>query len=167
MEKIKSITGGSMSTLDVKIVALPAFTAVSALGFGAGPELEAWDKIFQFLKAGGMWERMETLEYFGFNNPDPMPGSSNYGYEQWVVVPDEIKPTGEVEIKAFPGGLYAVTRCTGLMDIFPTWQKLAAWREDSPYQHGSHQWLEKWVNPSKQGIDENLAVMDLYLPVIK
>ncbi len=155
-----------MSEMDVKIKLLPAIKVASTLGFGSGPELEAWEKMFRFLKGQGLWEQMDGLEFYGFNNPDPMPGSPNYGYEQWVVIPETIEEaSGEVEIKTFPGGLYAVTRCIGIMNIYPTWQKLVAWREDSAYQHAGHQWLEKWVNPSKDGIDESQAVMDLYLPI--
>ena len=156
-----------MSKLDVRIITLPALKVASTLGFGSGPELIAWDKMFKFLQTRGLWEQMESLEYYGFNNPDPMPGSDNYGYEQWVVVPDNTIPTDDVEVKDFPGGLYAVTRCTGLMNIFPTWQKLVAWQEESSYQHGGHQWLEKWVNPTREGVDENLAIMELYLPIVE
>ena len=156
-----------MSKLEVQIMLLPAMKVACALGFGSGPELDAWEKMFQFLKDCGLWAQMESLEFYGFNNPDPMPGSPNYGYEQWVVVPEAIEATGDIEIKPFPGGLYAVTRCTGIMNIYSTWQKLVAWREDSAYQHGGHQWLEKWVNPAKDGIEESQAEMGLYLPIIE
>jgi DNA gyrase inhibitor GyrI len=156
-----------MSELDVKIINLPELHVASALGFGSGPETQAWEKMFKFLQDRGLWEKMENMDFYGFNNPDPMPGSSNYGYEQWVVVDESIEPTDDVEIKTFPGGLFAVTRCTGIMNIYPTWQALAAWREDSPYQHAGHQWLEKWVNPSQEGVSEEGAMMDLYLPIIE
>jgi len=116
-----------MSEMDVKIIMLPAIKVASTHGFGSGPELKAWEKTFQFLKGRGLWGQMDSLEFYGFNNPDPMPGSPNYGYEQWVVIPETIEEaSGEVEIKTFPGGLYAVTHCTGIMSIYPTWQKLVA-----------------------------------------
>lgn len=156
-----------MSELDVRIVELPPLRVASALGFGPGPEELAWEKIFDFLKEKGLWGRMESFEYYGFNNPDPSPGSPNYGYEQWVVVPEDTEGTEDVTIKTFPGGKYAVTRCKGIPTIHPTWQKLVAWREDSPYRYGGHQWLEKTVNPSMQGIGFDEIVMDLYMPIVE
>lgn len=156
-----------MSALDVRIVELPALRVASGLGFGTGPEGLAWEKIFSFLREKNLWDEMESLSYFGFNNPDPTPGSPNYGYEQWVVVPGAVQGTAEVTIKTFDGGLYAVTRNVGIPNIFNTWQNLFAWREDSPYGHGSHQWLEQWINPSREGIQEDQMVLDLYLPVTK
>ena len=156
-----------MKNLDVRIVKLDALRVASALGFGEGPEMIAWQKIFDFLHGTGLWEKMEGLEFYGFNNPDPTPASSNYGYEQWVVVPEEISGTESIAIKQFPGGLYAVTRCHGIPNIFHFWKALFAWREDSPYQAGTHQWLEKWVNPTQEGLSEEDMVMDLYIPIIK
>ena len=155
-----------MAELDVRIVELPALKVASTLGFGSGPELEAWQKMDDFLKQRGLFDRKDTLEFYGFNNPDPSPGSPNYGYEEWVVVPEDLESVEGIEFKTFPGGLYAVTRCTGIMNIHATWKKLVAWREDSPYQHACHQWLEKWVNPTKEPISEDQAIMDLYLPIM-
>ncbi len=155
-----------MSTLDVRIEELPALRVASALGFGEGPEGLAWKKIFDFLQEKGLWEDIKKLDFYGFNNPDPTPASPNYGYEQWVVVPDEITGTEDVEIKQFPGGTYAVSRCTGIPAIFQSWKALFAWREDSPYQAGSHQWLEKWVNPTQETMSVENMVLDLYLPIL-
>ena len=156
-----------MNKLDVKLVELSPMRVASALGFGEGPEGMAWEKIFDFLHKKGLWDEMETLAYYGFNNPDPTPASPNYGYEQWVVVPEDISGTEEVAIKKFPGGLYAVTRCEGIPNIFQSWKALFAWREDSPYQAGGHQWLEKWINPTKDEISEEDMVLELYIPVAK
>lgn len=154
-----------MSELEVRIVDLPPLRVASALGFGKEPEAIAGEKIFSFLKEKGLWEGMERLDFYGFNNPDPSPGSPNYGYEQWVVVPEGVEGTEDVTVKTFPGGKYAVTRCKGIPNIYQTWQKFVAWREDSPYLYGGHQWLEKWVNPSKESLSPEALVMDLYMPI--
>ena len=156
-----------MTQIDVRIVTLEPKHIASALGFGEGPEGMAWEKILNFLHEKDLWPQMEDLEYFGFNNPDPTPASPNYGYEQWVVVPEGISGSDSVEIKQFAGGLYAVTRCEGIPNIFEQWKKLFAWREDSPYLSGTHQWLEQWVNPTQDGLSEEKMVMDLYIPIIK
>ena len=80
-----------MSEMDVKIKPLPAIKVASILGFGSGPELEAWEKMFQFLKGRGFWEQMEGLEFYGFNNPDPMPGSPNYGTNNGWLSPKPLR----------------------------------------------------------------------------
>jgi len=156
-----------MSNHTVRIAELPSFRVASALGFGASPEGEAWEKIFRFLREKSLWKEMETLSYYGFNNPDPTPGSPNYGYEQWVRVPESIEGNEVVSIKLFGGGLYAVSRCEGIPNIFSAWKALFAWREDSAYLPGTHQWLEQWLNPTKGEQHEEDMIMDLYIPIIK
>jgi DNA gyrase inhibitor GyrI len=154
-----------MPELNVRIVELPPFRVASALGFGKEPEDKAWMKILTFLQEKGLRDGMAEMRFYGFNNPDPSPGSPNYGYEQCVVVPEDVEGTEDVQIKTFPGGKYAVTRCTGIPNIHATWLALRAWREDSPYLYGSHQWLEQWVNPTTEGMDVETVVMDLFMPI--
>jgi hypothetical protein len=50
---------------------------------------------------------------FGFNNPDPSPGSPNYGYEIWLGVGPDVEESPPIEIKQVVLGKYAVTRCVG------------------------------------------------------
>jgi hypothetical protein len=75
-----------MDKLDVRIVHLETMRVASAVGFGANPEEQAWNKILAFAKAKGLPEKPEETRFFGFNNPDPSPGNPNYGYEQWMTV---------------------------------------------------------------------------------
>ena len=103
---------------------------------------------------------------FGFNNPNPSPGSPNYGYELWIEIGPKVEPEGDVRILDFDGGLYAVTRCEvpeGQYDVISaTWKKLVAWREDSMYNWGYSQWLEENIPSDSPGIE---FVLDLYLPI--
>jgi DNA gyrase inhibitor GyrI len=82
-----------------------------------------------------------------------------------VVAPEDVEGTAEVEIKSFPGGKYAVTRCHGILNIGEIWEALVAWREGSPYLDGSHQWLEKWVNPCQDDLAPEDMVFDLFMPI--
>jgi AraC family transcriptional regulator len=152
-----------MSELEVKIVKLEPLRVAYALGFGTGPELEAWEKILAFGRSKGLLEEPDKARFFGFNNPDPSPGSPNYGYEQWMVVGDDVEPEGDVKIKDFTGGLYAVTRFEGLENIGEVWKQLAMWREDSPYKVGHHQWLEELLTAVDAPPDE--YVFNLWLPI--
>ena len=90
---------------------------------------------------------------FGYNNPDPSPGSPNYGYDVWLTVDESVQANGDARIIEFPGGLYAVTRIdvkNPWDDIPGTWQKLVKWMESSKYQHGRHQWLEEHIGPLEE-----------------
>lgn len=154
-----------MKALDVRIVQLEPLRVAWALGFGKEPESLAWKAIFDWMKAQGMEGDFKNHRFLGFNNPSPSPASPNYGYEQWVTVDETARPSGEVGIKEFPGGLYAVTHCL-LPKITETWQALIAWREDSPYRRASHQWLEECLNPSLE-MNEETMEFDIYMPIAR
>ena len=83
-----------------------------------------------------------------------------------MVGPD-VEPEGDIKIKEFPGGLYAVARCEvrgDAYDIIPaTWKQLVAWCEESKYRSGTHQWLEEHL--SLPGSTDELT-LDLYLPIV-
>jgi DNA gyrase inhibitor GyrI len=152
-----------MSELDVKIVALGPMRVAYALGFGTSPELEAWEKILAFGRSNGLLQDPNKVQFFGFNNPDPSPGSPNYGYEQWIVVDDEVEPEGEVKIKDFSGGLYGVTQFKGIENITNVWKQLVVWQEDSEYKAGHHQWLEELLTPVDA--PPETYVFNLWLPI--
>ncbi len=154
-------------SIDVRIVELPPMTVASAIGYGSEPEGIALDKIFTYARANGL--KITEQKWFGFNNPNPSPGSPNYGYEQWLVVPKELEqrlsPTTDVQIKHFKGGRFAVTR-TKLITIGEAWQRLVAWAEDSPHNIAYSQCLEEALNfPEDGNIDPEVFELDLYLPI--
>jgi DNA gyrase inhibitor GyrI len=153
-----------MKKLDVRIETLPPMRVMSAYGFGPQPEGIAGSKMVAFLKAKGLLDGYgSAIAHYGFNNPDPSSGSPNYGYEIWAVVPPEVEPEGDIRVVMFSGGLYAVTRFENLENIGRVWSELVKWRENSPYLHSSHQWLEHLLNP----LENNPAkyVFELFLPI--
>ena len=156
-----------MAALDVRIIELPVLRVASTYGFGPSPEMTALEQMRQYLQDVGLWEDVGTLQLYGFNNPDPEPDNPAYGYEQWVVVPEDLQGTDEIETKTFPGGLYAVTRCEGTPNIYRVWHELQTWKSVSSFDSGAHQWLEKWVNPTQSWLGAGEMVMDLYLPIVK
>lgn len=149
-----------MSSLDVQIVRLDPMRVAYTHGFGESPEGIAWTQLLDWMKGKGI--KFEDHLFFGFNNPNPSPGSPNYGYEQWITVDANVQPEGDMKVKDFSGGLYAVTRCK-LNDIGSAWKQLAAWREESSYKCAHHQWLEKAVLHPSTPFDKQ--VMDIYLPI--
>ena len=153
-----------MSELDVKIVKLEPMRLASAHGFGTSPEDMAGKKIHAFLKKNNLLEGYGTTRrHFGFNNPNPSPGSPNYGYEIWVEVGPEVEPEGDIRIIDFCGGLYAVTRFQNLENIGRVWRELVQWRENSKYSPASHQCLEQLHNPTEPDISK--YDFTLFLPI--
>jgi DNA gyrase inhibitor GyrI len=156
-----------MDKIDVRIVQLEPMRVASFHGFGPEPELEAWAKLAKWAKPKGILDDREKYRIFGFNNPNPSPGSPNYGYEFWINLGSEVYPGEDIEIKNIPGGLYAVARCVIQGRPYETipaaWKTLVLWREESPYSNASHQWLEEHIAIGSD--PEGDWDLDLYLPI--
>ena len=150
-----------MAEGEVRIVRLEPMRVASTLGFGPQPELEAWDKLMTWARATNHLDG--TQRYFGFNNPNPMPGSPNYGYEQWMTVGPDVEPVADVEIKNFEGGLFGVLRCSGLATIEEDWGRLAAWLEASTHRADDRECLEELL--SSPVLPHTEWVFDLYVAI--
>lgn len=151
-----------MNTLDVRIVTLDPMRVASVLGFGPSPELAAWQKLAAWAGPRGLLAEPGRPRIFGFNNPSPTPASPNYGYEFWIEVGPEVESDDQVQVKAFAGGLYAVTRCQGVETIGETWKQLVAWLAASPYRQACHQWLEEHISVNMAPDD---LILDLCAPI--
>ncbi len=154
-----------MSELKVKIVQLDRMRVISTYGFGPEPEGIAWEKLLSWAKEKGL--NLSEHRFFGFNNPNPSPGSPNYGYEQWMTVGTDVEPEGDLRVQDFEGGLFAVARCEGVENIGRTWKELVHWHEDSKYKKPNNWFLclEECVSPADGPIEE--LVLDLYLPIVE
>lgn len=152
-----------MSEIEVRIVKLEPMRMISAYGFGAEPEGQAWEKIEVFANKHGLLPAEKYPSTFGFNNPNPSKGSPNYGYEIWLPVAQDVEPEGDLRIVDFRGGLYAVTTFKGLENIGDVWMKLVKWAEGSKYQRAHHQWLEELTTPP--GTPPEAYVFNIYLPI--
>ena len=151
-----------MEDLNVRIVRLAPMRVASAYGFGASPRGWRGGTCWTGRRRAGCWT-MNRRRVLRVQQPQPIGGSPNYGYEQWMTVGPDVAGSGEVTIKEFAGGLYAVTRCKGLQTITDTWHRLATWCEGSPYVMGQHQWLEECFTPDAARLED--YVFDLYLPI--
>jgi len=149
--------------LNVRIEELPPMRVASAISCGPSPEEKAWEKLEEWAKSKSL--PLEKVRSFGFDNPSPSPGSPNYGYEKWLEVGPRVEGSGEITIKDFPGGRYAVTRVVGVDNIFPTWRKLVAWCEDSPYTIGGGQCLEELIESKLDDLES--LTLDLCLPIVE
>mgnify|MGYP000891446691 CR=1 FL=1 len=107
-----------MSELQVEIVRLAPMQVASFYGFGREPEFQAAAKMLAWAEPRMLYDEGAGHRVFGFNNPSPTAGSPNYGYEFWLELKDgeaaaaAAEPSaGDMELKSFGGGLYAVARC--------------------------------------------------------
>lgn len=161
-----------MTDLKVEIVRLEPMRVVSARAVSETPERDAWEKMRAWAEPQGLLDDPENHPVFGFNNPDPSPDRNEYGYEFWIRVDPDFEPEGEVEVKEFPGGLYAVTTCKLQEELsseffqkegyLEPWKNLYDWVTSSKYKIGSHQFMEKAHDP---GAPEEELVLDFYCPI--
>ncbi len=152
-----------MDEIKVDIFTLAPMRVIVATGFGGSPELIAQEKLLTWAKSRGLLDSAPPPRFFGFNNPDPHPGSPNYGYEFWMTAPVSVQPEGDLGIKIFAGGLYAVADCKNVWKIPETWQAFMHWQEGSRFTMANHQWLEEHVKFIDLPVEE--YEMRLYLPI--
>ena len=150
---------------DVRIVQLEPMKVAVFYGFGKTPETQAHNDSTEWLKSVGLYDDPDNYRSFGFNNPDPTPGSPNYGYEVWIPIEPGIDVGKDVKTKEFPGGLFAVTPCDSLSTIGLDWKRLVAWRVTSKYKQGHQPCLEELL--TKPGMDEDDYRFNLYLSILE
>lgn len=129
---------------------------------GIEPERKAWLTIYAWTKKNKIAEKLKYFRIFGFDNPSPKPNNPSYGYEFWITVNENIHASGNVKIKDFPGGLYAVTPTT-LGTIKEAWRNFVSWQKISRYRQGDHQCLEEHLSPPEKQTEK--MQIDLYLPI--
>ena len=153
-----------MSKLEVRIERLEPMRIASIRVVSDTPERDAWDKMREWAEPLGLLKDIGKNPVFGFNNPSPMPDRREYGYEFWIRIDPDVEPEGDIQVINFPGGLYAVTKCSLLGDpnILETWKSLWEWVLESKYEQRRTHELEKSQNPLAP--EEDL-ILDLYLPI--
>jgi DNA gyrase inhibitor GyrI len=141
---------------------------------GPSPENDAWAMARAWAEPRGLLDDTERYPVYGFNSPDRGDAEGEYGYEFWIRVDPDFEPEGEVEVKAFEGGLYAVTACKlmeeATSDFFQeegyleSWGRLDDWVKANQYRRGPHQSLEKPRDPLASQED---LVLDLHYPIVE
>ena len=156
-----------MSEFKVEIKRLPAMRVACVRAVSEAPEHDAWEKLRAWAEPKGLLDNIEEHPVYGFNNPNPSEGRTDYGYEFWIQVGPDAESEGEVTVREFEGGRYAVTPCRLIGDPSgeppEVWMKLYEWvKASDEYEWRQGQDFEKPQN--LQSSDEEL-VLDLYLPI--
>lgn len=116
----------SYSTVgDIRIIKLPKMTIASYGAISETPENDCW-KVVNKLVEDYSLQDCPGFRHFGFNNPDPTPGKAEYGYEMWVVVPENLPIPEPFVKKEFAGGLYGALP-TYMTVIGERWGQLFDW----------------------------------------
>ncbi len=164
INKEEHINAETTDEIEVRIVNVEPMRIASVRVVSKNPEQQAWQKLSTWAEAEGLLDDLEKHPVFGFNNPSPSPGHKEYGYEFWIGVDSDTDAEGEIEIKDFPGGLYAVTSCTSPAVVGPTWIRL--WNhvnsDKCEYKWRKTHELERLLNPRASEDDYEF---DLYLPI--
>ncbi|MBK7103782.1 MAG: GyrI-like domain-containing protein [Ignavibacteriae bacterium] len=149
--------------MEVNIKKIEPNRFASFYGFGKQPEEEAMNKLLRWCQKRNInIDDRENIIY-GFNNPNPTPEISEYGYEFWFKVNIDERPEEDVRIIEYHGGNYAIAECIGAENMFQTWQALYKWCVDNKYRIGHHQALERIIENIS---DINKIRIELCCPVI-
>lgn len=154
-----------MSELHPRLETLDPMRIAAVHVISANPERDALHRLRAWARTRG-FTAGAGHRVFGFNRPAPSPDRPDYGYEFWMEV-DRAEPANPaIDLKDFPGGLYAATTCRLVGDpagrIGEIWQKLWRWAQAGDYRWRRTHELEHLLNPFAAEPD---AVLDLYLPV--
>ncbi|MFW9919440.1 MAG: GyrI-like domain-containing protein [Candidatus Thorarchaeota archaeon] len=157
---------------DVRIVKLNPHRVVSVRVISRSPENDAWQKMREWAEPLGLLNKPRKHPVYGFNNPNPEPGSSEYGYEFWMVVDREYELLEGMEYKEFKGGNFAVITCNLTEELeseffkengyLESWKKLDEWVRSSKYMMAKGPCLEHALSPD--GSDGDF-MLDLYHPI--
>lgn len=153
----------------VRIVLLPPCTVASYQFAGDDPEEKVGEVMDMFIRSSKLYEIKPDARMFGFNNPEPQPGSDYHGYEDWVTIPDDMEVASPLVKKHYDGGLYAAYTIN--FPDFYEWNFLKEWVKNSEkYQEDHRDYMEEhlnWVYSSHMGWPENGidGKIDLLLPI--
>jgi DNA-binding transcriptional MerR regulator len=91
---------------NVRIVRLPVMTVASYRAESDSPEMDCFNITNKFILENNLHKRA-GFRHFGFNNPIPTEGNPVYGYENWVVIPDDFTVPPLLVKKKIESALYA------------------------------------------------------------
>ncbi len=157
---------------EVRIVDLEDMKVASIRVISNYPENDAWEKMLAWAEPKGLLADSKKHPVFGFNNPNPAPGKSEYGYEFWMQIYEDMELDEGMEIKEVKGGRYAVITCNLTEELeseffkekgyLESWKKLIEWVKTSRYEREKGHGLEYAHDPS--GTDGDY-MLDLYYPI--
>lgn len=121
-ERAIGMSGIDTSSNEVRIIRLPKLIVASYGVVSDTPEDDCWGKVGGLIKKYAL-DQESGFRYFGFGFSDD---KGKYGYEMWVMVPEDLKVPEPFIRKEFPGGLFAALPAN-LSVIGERWDLLQDW----------------------------------------
>lgn len=160
--------------MEVRIVYLPPATIAASHYIGKNPEDIAGRQLEEFIKEVDLLKLKPGFRVYGFNSPSPQEGQTEYGYEFWTTIPEDLNVSAPMIKKEFAGGLYAA-HCIKMGD-FQEWGEFFELMKQHPeYEidwrepEGMGGCLEEHLNANSvyQGVEKSFTQLDLLIPIKK
>ena len=149
-----------MDDYEVNIIKMPARRMALVNSLSNSPEHESYQKLMTWAKEKGLVGSQSHFRWFGRDNPPPVKGKTEYGYDAMITIPENVIPEGDIRLFRIPECNCAVVR-TELKNITVMWNYLYNWVKNSRYEIADHG-LEELLNPFAH-VDDLL--FDLWLPI--
>ncbi|MGD6933686.1 MAG: GyrI-like domain-containing protein [Candidatus Bathyarchaeia archaeon] len=158
-----------MVSVELKIERFKTIRAANVQSQATNPEEDALEKILEFAKNNGLTckqgARLFGRNFYPTSQPEP------HGYEYYLTIEEDVKPSSEVVIRNIPEGLYATLRVKGVFEIPKGWNALFSMAEASGYKRvGVLRRVYGWVNAGfeeivnwQQQTNPNEWVVNLWL----
>ena len=148
-----------LNNSDIRIIRLKSSKIAACSAISESPEADSLKPLLEWAKKEGIMD-LPTTRLFGFDTAVDKKEYPVYGYESWIVIPEECAVPDPFEEKRLQDGLYAVTNTTyGNFDVQKRWQMFAKWFEESEFKYGGGPCLEEILliehinDPSKLQLD--------------
>ena len=169
--KITVCQNSSYNNNNVRIISLPKMIVASYSIVSETPENDCWEMVNKLIQQHSLNERASFRHFgFGFNNQ-----KMEYGYEMWVVIPEDFKVSEPFKKKDISGGLYAALPAY-LPVIGERWNQLNNWLEESDdYKsdwrpNDNRNYLEECIDYytfNSKETEKSKKQLDLLLPIMK
>jgi DNA gyrase inhibitor GyrI len=130
-----------MTNFSVQMERLEPFQVAAVAITSPSPEADSLNRMLSWARPQGLLDG--SFRIFGYDNCRPDP---DHTYTLWLSLDHAVAPSEGMTVKAFPGGLYAVTEIQGVEQISSTWKQLAQWCSQNGYQLGDQPCLEEHLN---------------------
>lgn len=157
---------------DLRYLRLPKMIFACYQVTSETPEDDCWKVVGKLIRDYKLDEKI-GFRHFGFNNPNPSKTSSLYGYEMWIVVPEDFDVPKPFYRREFEGGLF-VSISTYLPIIGERWKTLWDWAQNNQKYEidwnpsSGRRCLEECIDIKRffsNEISEEERQLDLMIPV--
>ncbi|XHH10439.1 MAG: GyrI-like domain-containing protein [Candidatus Bathyarchaeia archaeon] len=134
-----------MVSIELKIERFKTMRTANVQSQAGNPEEDALGKILDYAATNGLTTktnaRLFGRNFYPTRQPEP------HGYEYYLTIEEDVKPSREIVIRNIPEGLYATLRVKGVAEIPAGWQALFSMVESAGYkQVGVLRRVYGWVN---------------------